>query len=91
MQRRCVADCREPEKPRFALLTQPLKRRHYIGAAAEAQRRELHSCSPEYSHFHRRSSACDGNETRGHRIEDGERAVSLGPIRALVEGEVAPK
>jgi hypothetical protein len=27
-------------------------------AAAEAQHRELHSCAPEYSHFHRRSSAC---------------------------------
>ena len=27
-------------------------------AAAEAQYRELHSGAPEYSHFHRRSSAC---------------------------------
>jgi hypothetical protein len=30
MQRRCVADCGEPKKPRLALLTQPLKRRHYV-------------------------------------------------------------
>ncbi len=27
-------------------------------AAAESQHRELHSCAPEYSHFHRHSSAC---------------------------------
>jgi len=27
-------------------------------AAAEAQYRKLHSGAPEYSHFHRRSSAC---------------------------------
>src|SRR5262249_31174726 len=30
MQRRRVADCGEPKKPRLALLAQSLKRRHYI-------------------------------------------------------------
>src|SRR5262245_55436018 len=30
VQRRCLADCGEPKKPRLALLAQSLKRRHYI-------------------------------------------------------------
>ena len=49
------------DRPRDgALLVERVAAHHESAdrAAAEAQYRKPHSCAPEYSHFHRRSSAC---------------------------------